>query len=155
MDNLLTVRPAADSDFAQWSILWEQYNEFYGRVGKSALPKDIVRSTWQRFSDSTEPVHCLVAEYNQKLVGLAHYIFHRNTITVEDTCYLQDLFSEPSIRGKGVGQALISGVYERAKKAGSSNIYWHTHSTNETAIKLYQKIAADTGFIVYRKSSQQ
>ena len=37
---------------------------------------------------------------------------------IEPNCYLQDLFTSAAARGKGVGRALINGVYEQAKLAG-------------------------------------
>ena len=75
------VRPVRESDYAQWRALWDGYNAFYGRAGATALSEDITRSTWERFSRSDEPVHALVAEDAGRLVGLAHYLFHRSTTT--------------------------------------------------------------------------
>jgi GNAT superfamily N-acetyltransferase len=92
-----------------------------------------------------------VAEQAGKLLGLTHFIFHRSTIMIEPICYLQDLFTLESARGKGVGRALIQEVYRRAEQAGASRVYWHTHETNETAMKLYDKVADKSGFVVYRK----
>jgi GNAT superfamily N-acetyltransferase len=107
--------------------------------------------TWSRFFDVYEPVHALVAEQAGQLLGLVHFIYHRSTISVAPTCYLQDLFTLQSARSKGVGRALIERVYTVAKEAGSSRVYWLTHETNETAMKLYDKVADKSGFIVYRK----
>ncbi len=152
MDNVLIIRDATETDFDQWRALWDQYNVFYGRVGSTALPEEIVLSTWKRFFKPTEPVHCLVGEYAGRLVGLAHYIFHRNTITVENTCYLQDLFSDVSLRGKGIGRALITEFEKRASQEGTVGVYWHTHISNEPAIMLYDRVATNTEFIVYRKN---
>lgn len=152
MENTFIIRDISEPDFGQWRLLWDQYNEFYGRVGPTALSKDVVLSTWRRFLEPSEPVHCLVAEDEGRLVGLAHYISHRNTITIENTCYLQDVFSEPELRGKGVGRKLIAAFYERAKQAGTVGVYWHTHSSNETAMRLYDKVATNTEFVVYRHS---
>lgn len=152
MDKSLIVRDASESDLEQWRELWDQYNEFYGRIGPTALPEEIIMSTWRRFFQPLEPVHCLVAEYGGRIVGLAHFIFHRNTITIEDTCYLQDLFAKTSLRGRGIGRALISEFYERAKQAGTLGIYWHTHSSNETAMTLYDRVATNTDFVVYRQT---
>jgi GNAT superfamily N-acetyltransferase len=67
------------------------------------------------------------------------------------TCYLQDLFTREDARGKGIGKALILAVYDRAKHAGSTRVYWQTHETNVTAQRLYETIAQRSGFIVYRK----
>ena len=89
------------------------------------------------------------------LLGLAHYLFHRSTITIEPSCYLQDLFTTEDARGKGIARALINTVYENAKAAGCKRLYWQTHETNDTAIQLYNKVAERSGFIVYRKMIDQ
>ena len=112
---------------------------------------EITSSTWSRFFDSYEPVHALVAEQSGQILGLVHFIFHRSTISIQPTCYLQDLFTDEAARGKGVGRALISGVYEQARRAGSPRVYWQTHGTNHTAQQLYNKVAEHSGFVVYRK----
>jgi len=146
-----SIRSVVPADFAQWEQLWEGYNRFYGRSGATALPSEITRMTWSRFFDVYEPVHALVAEKDGQLLGLVHYIFHRSTIMIGPICYLQDLFTAESARGKGVGRALIESVYERAKAAGSPRVYWHTHETNLTAMRLYDQVAERSGFVVYRK----
>ena len=151
MKNSFEIRDVARSDFEQWLPLWGGYNAFYKRVGSTAVPMDVTRITWSRFFDHYEPVHCLVAESPEKLIGMVHYIFHRNTTMIGPTCYLQDLFTDENARGKGVGRALISGVYHRAKLAGSTRVYWQTHETNLTAQRLYDDIAERSGFIVYRR----
>jgi GNAT superfamily N-acetyltransferase len=107
--------------------------------------------TWSRFFDVYEPVHALVAEKDGQLLGLAHYLFHRSTIQIGPTCYLQDLFTAEAARGKGIGRALIEAVYVRAREAGCPRVYWQTHETNSPAMKLYDKVAERSGFIVYRK----
>jgi GNAT superfamily N-acetyltransferase len=145
------IRPVAREDYDQWLPLWDGYNEFYGRAGDTALAPEITRTTWARFFDADEPVHALVAEANGALLGLTHYLFHRSTNMIEPNCYLQDLFTNEAARGHGVGRALIEGVYERARAAGSSRVYWQTHETNQVARTLYDKVAAQSGFLVYRK----
>jgi len=147
----LLVREVQQSDFAQWKLLWDGYNAFYGRKDKTALPAEISLRTWSRFFDAYEPIHALVAERDQQLIGLTHFLFHRSTITIEPSCYLQDLFTLESVRGTGVGRALILEVYRRAKLAGCSRVYWLTHETNQTAMKLYDQVAEKSGFVVYRK----
>jgi GNAT superfamily N-acetyltransferase len=151
MPAALIVRPVARADYAHWLPLWDGYNEFYGRAGATALPAEITAATWARFFDAYEPVHALVAESGAKLVGLVHYLFHRSTTLLEPTCYLQDLFTDPAARGQGVGRALIAAVYERARIAGCTRVYWLTHESNATARKLYDRVAERPGFILYRK----
>src|SRR5713226_9734712 len=151
MSSDLSIRAVARQDYDQWFSLWDGYNAFYGRSGPTALSPEITRMTWSRFFDAYEPVHALVAESDGQLLGLTHYLFHRSTIAIGPVCYLQDLFTSEAARGKGVGRALINGVYEQAKLAGSSRVYWQTHETNHTAMQLYDKVAERSGFVVYRK----
>ena len=147
----LIIRPVARSDYAQWLPLWDGYNAFYERSGPTALAPEITAMTWARFFDAYEPVHGLVAEQDGKLLGLTHYLFHRSTTAIAPNCYLQDLFTDAAARVRGVGRALINGVYDRAKQAGCPRVYWQTHETNHTARRLYDKVADNSGFIVYRK----
>ena len=151
MSSNLIIRSAAPDDYAQWLPLWDGYNAFYGRAGETALANEITAATWQRFFDAYEPMHALVAARDGALLGLVHYLFHRSTTTIEPNCYLQDLFTAEAARGQGVGRALIEAVYDRARSAGGGRVYWLTHETNQTARHLYDKVADDTGFIVYRK----
>jgi len=145
------IRSLERTDFAQWLPLWDGYNAFYGRAGPSALPREVTERTWARCLDDAEPVHALVAERDARLVGLAHYLFHRSTIHLEPLCYLQDLFTAPQVRGTGVGRALIEAVAGRARAAGATRLYWHTHESNATARALYDQVAERSGFIVYRR----
>lgn len=147
----LTIRFVTRQDYDQWLVLWDGYNAFYGRSGATALSAEITAMTWARFFDAYEPVHGLVAERNGQLCGLTHYLFHRSTTAIAPVCYLQDLFTDESARGKGVGRALINAVYEQARLAGSPRVYWQTHETNRTAQQLYDKLAERSGFVVYRK----
>jgi GNAT superfamily N-acetyltransferase len=146
-----TVRFVDRADFAQWLPLWERYNKFYGRFAATALPDEITQTTWARFFAADEPMYALVAESAGRLVGLAHYLFHRSTIMLGPTCYLQDLFTLEAARGQGVGRALIEAVYAQARIAGAARVYWHTEETNATARRLYDQVAENSGFIVYRK----
>lgn len=144
------VRPVAEGDYREWRALWDGYNAFYGRSGTTALPEDIVQTTWARFFASDEPVHGLVATMAGRIAGLAHYLFHRSTILREPTCYMQDLFTADSCRGRGIGRALIARVCADAARAGCSRVYWHTHESNLAAMRLYDAVAEKSGFIVYR-----
>ena len=149
MHEILT-RPILAGDYEAWLPLWNGYNAFYGRVGATALSPDITRTTWARFFDPEEPVYALVAECNRELLGLAHFLYHRSTISIGPVCYLQDLFTTESARGRGVATALIQAVYAEARRSHASRVYWQTHETNETAQRLYNKLAERSGFIVYR-----
>ena len=103
----LVVRHIVRQDFEEWLQLWNGYNAFYGRKEETALPPQVTETTWTRLLDLAEPMHALVAVADRRIVGLAHYLFHRSTISIAPTCYMQDIFTAPNSRGLGVAAALI------------------------------------------------
>jgi GNAT superfamily N-acetyltransferase len=151
MANAITIRPIQESDFSGWKPLWDGYNAFYGKVNETALDPEITKATWQRLFDPNEPVFGLVAEAEGKIIGISHYLFHRSTASLGLVCYLEDLFTEPALRGKGIGRAMINDVYEQAKLAKAGTVYWQTHETNAAGRLLYDKVAKHVGFLIYEK----
>ncbi len=145
----IIVRPVENTEFSAWKPLWDGYNAFYGRAGTTALPDEITQATWQRFFAPGELMFALVAEEGGSLLGLTHYLFHRSTTRIALTCYLQDLFTLPAARGRGVGRALIEGVYARVREQGMQRVYWQTHESNVEGRRLYDRVAEHEGFIVY------
>lgn len=143
----MLIRMARESDFAQWLPLWQGYQNFY----KTAIAYNVTAKTWVRFLDPGEPMHCAVAEIDGKLVGMVHYIYHRSCWTEGDYVYLQDLFADQELRGKGIGRALIEHVYAAAEQAKALRVWWLTHESNRDAMLLYDRIADKSGFVQYRK----
>jgi GNAT superfamily N-acetyltransferase len=140
------VRPLQQSDHADWRRLWTDYLTFY----KAAVAEQVYETTWRRLFDQGpyEPKG-FVALVDGRTVGLTHYLYHRSCWSEVDNCYLQDLFADPAVRGKGVGAALIDAVRKTAAEKGVTNVYWMTHETNATARRLYDRVARRTGFIEY------
>lgn len=116
----LTIRPLAAADRAGWDPLWAGYLVFY----EENLPAHITEETWRRLLDPAVDPHGLVAvDADGRLVGFAHYLFHRSTWAIGPYCYLEDLFVSPDVRGGGVGKALIEATYAAADAAGAEATY--------------------------------
>jgi GNAT superfamily N-acetyltransferase len=141
------IRPLRPDERAAWEPLWQDYLAFY----KATVKPEVTGASWARLHDPAEPMHALGAFCGNELVGIEHYIFHRSTWTLGGHCYLQDLFTIEAARGQGVGRALIEAVYDQARAAGASGVYWLTHESNGAARALYEKVAHRSGFIQYRK----
>jgi len=141
------VRPVQPGDRDAWEALWQGYLTFY----KAGLASEVTNATWRRFFDPLEGLHAVVAERDGHVIGIAHYLLHRSTWALVCYCYLEDLFVEPTVRGSGAGRALIAAVEAAARDAGASRLYWTTHETNQTAQKLYDRVAERAGFVQYRK----
>ena len=142
----VVVRPLQQADHEDWRRLWTAYLAFY----KTVVPEEVYALTWQRlFTEGEFEPKGFVALLEGRAVGLTHYLYHRSCWAKENNCYLQDLFADPEVRGKGVGAALIKAVQDAAAEKGVTNVYWMTHETNETARRLYDHVARRTGFIEY------
>ena len=146
-DARIVVRPVSAGERAQWEPLWKGYQTFY----QVALSDETTATTWARLHDPGEPMGALGAYRDGRLVGIAHYLFHRSCWTIGNYCYLQDLFVAEEVRGQGAGRALIEAVEKQARTAGASRIYWLTKENNAAARVLYEKVAERSGFIQYRK----
>ena len=142
------IRPLEPRDRADWARLWEGYLAFYD----TTLPQAVYDSTFARLlGDDVRDFNGLVAEADGRLVGLTHYLFHRHGWKIEEVCYLQDLFADPSVRGQGIGRKLIEAVYAAADAAGAPQVYWLTQDFNATARQLYDRIGVVTPFIKYQR----
>jgi GNAT superfamily N-acetyltransferase len=140
------VRAIERTDRAQWAPLWHAYLDFY----RAQWSDEVANATFARIFDPLEPVHALVAERGDQLIGLAHYLFQRSTWLLNSQCYLQDLYVSEAIRSRGVGRALIAAVVDAAREAGATRVFWNTQETNAVARRLYDKVGERTGFIQYR-----
>lgn len=145
----LTVRALHPDDKAEWAELWRGYLAFY----ETTRPPEIYDLYFERLlGDDPQDYNGLVAEQGGQLVGLTHYLFHRHGWSVENVCYLQDLYAAPQTRGTGVGRALIEAVYAAADAAGAGQVYWLTQDFNTQARKLYDRIGVKTPFIKYNRA---
>ena len=142
------IRPLIAADKPEWSGLWRAYLAFY----ETTLPQDTYDIYFERLiGNDPQDFHGLIAEVDGKPVGLAHFVFHRHGWKIENTCYLQDLYADPEVRGKGVGRALIEAVYTAADLANAPSVYWLTQDFNTEARKLYDRVGTLTPFIKYAR----
>jgi GNAT superfamily N-acetyltransferase len=132
----ITIRPIVTSDKDRWLDLFKQYIIFY----KSSLTEEQFELTWDRINSDFN-INGLIAESDGQIIGFAHYIFRPTTWDPNDFCYLEDLFVDPAVRGKGVGYALIKELENIAVSKGSNRLYWTTAPDNSTARKLYDRVA--------------
>jgi len=143
----MIIRPLAAADRAHWDPLWQGYLEFY----KASVLPEVSDVTFSRLTGGREPMGGFFAMDGDMAAGIVHWLTHRSCWTIEDYCYLQDLFVAPGRRSGGIGRRLIEAVYDKARQRGCSRVYWHTHETNTVAMRLYDDVADRPGFVQYRK----
>lgn len=143
----MNLKSIEKQHYRQWLPLWQGYLEFY----KSSLASEITDIVFNRLCDPDEKnMGGFLAFEGDRAIGLVHYIVHRGTWSVNDVCYLEDLFVDPNVRGGGVGRALINAVADFAREEDHRHVYWQTQKTNERAQILYEKMAGTSEFIVYK-----
>lgn len=148
MADTVSTRPLRESDRKDWGILWKAYLDFY----ETTVADEVYDTTFARLIDpAVDEMGCFLAEADGRPMGLVHFIQHRHNWRIEDVIYLQDLYADPRVRGKGVGRALIEAVYAEADRRGTPSVYWLTQDFNADARKLYDRVATLTPFIKYQR----
>lgn len=142
----LAIRDASPQDRADWLKLWHDYLAFYDVT----LTDEVTDHTWARIIDPDSRVSMRLATLDGKPVGFAIHHFHDSTWVKTPDCYLEDLFIDADIRGKGIGRALIDDLISICREKGWSRLYWHTNEDNARARKLYDSYVESDGHIRYR-----
>lgn len=140
----VVVRAAKPDDFNAWRVLWQGYLDFAG----SQLDESITQATWSRVHSAKGSLICRVAELDNRMVGFALCVMHEGTWVTQPLCYLEDLFVDASVRGKGAGRALIDALQEEGRQKGWAKLYWVTRSHNP-ARKLYDQVATLDDIVRY------
>jgi len=140
------VREFREIDVEDWRRLWAGYNDFY----ETAVPADVTEYTLRRLLDPKSALIGRIAEKDGRVAGFSISVLHDSTWTLSQTCYLEDLFVDPTLRGGGVGRALIQDLIDLGRMRGWSQLYWLTRANNERARRLYDSFVEADAFVRYR-----
>ena len=142
----LVIRDPRPGDEAAWRLLWSGYIAFY----ESEVSEAVTAATWQRLFMPGSGLFGRIAECDGAVAGFTISVVHPGTWALAPRCYLEDLFVDPNMRGRGLGRALIEDLIALARERGWSQIYWHTREGNATARLLYDRFAKADDFVRYR-----
>ena len=84
----------------------------------------------------------LIARFEGRSVGFALFFTSFSTFLARPGIYLEDLFVESEVRGKGVGKALLQAVAKIAVKRNCGRLEWAVLDWNDPAIGFYKKLGA-------------
>jgi GNAT superfamily N-acetyltransferase len=143
------IRALAERDHAAWLALFRGYIGFY----QARVPEEVIGLTWRRLLTPADgnPIGLVAVGDDDRPFGLAHVLFHRSTWSPTWYCYLEDLFVDPARRAQGAGRALIEAVYAEADRRQCTRTYWATQEHNASARALYDRVAAKSEFVQYRR----
>jgi GNAT superfamily N-acetyltransferase len=140
-----TIRFLAPADEQRWRELFRAYRVFY----KLEESEEVVSTAWGWFMDPKHECNALVAEVDGEILGFAHHRRMSSPYTATSGIFLDDLFTTPEARGKGIGRALIGRLTDMAHSEGRAFVQWMTAEDNHTAQALYNTLATRTGWLVY------
>ena len=139
------IRKIQRKDKENWIKLYFGYARFY----KVPMKQEILDTLWSWIHDENHVVNGICYEIEGKIVGIAHYRTMPRPIKCQYIGFLDDLFVDEHFRGQKIAHKLIKHLESLSKKKNWDGIRWITHSSNENAKKLYDKIAKNTGFELY------
>lgn len=140
------IRDPSEADEAAWRRYWAAYLTFY----KADVSEEVTAHTWARILDPNSPINARLAIVDGQVAGFAIHLIHETTWEMTPTCYLEDLFVDETIRGKGIGRALIDDLLTICQTNGWCRLYWHTANDNAQARKLYDSYCDANGFVCYQ-----
>ena len=133
-----------ESRHLEWRRLYQSYAEFY----KTSLSDNTAKIVWQWIIKGH--IRALAAQDNLgALVGIAHWQKILRPLHGTSIAYLHDLYVAPETRGGGVGEKLIIAASADAHKEGYKTMRWATAADNHKAMRLYDRIADKTSWMIY------
>lgn len=148
---MTTIRAARDEDFFPWLTLYERYAAFY----ETSLTDEGAVRTWQWITRGDHGLRAFVAEdADGALVGLAHVRTIAQPLEGTTALFLDDLFVAEEARGGGLATALLEHLRALAQAEGRSHVSWITAADNESAQRVYDRVAARTTWVTYEMSAR-
>ena len=133
---MLSIRPAAVSDVPLLLRFSREFAEFERQPGAVVIDE----ATLIRDGFGPQPkFRCMIAEWDGEPVGYALF-FAFYSSWKGSGIFLEDLFVRESLRGRGIGRALLSQVARIARQEGAFGIRWEVLDWNESAIKFYKSL---------------
>ena len=84
----------------------------------------------------------ILAELDGEAAGFALYFHNYSTFLARPGLYLEDLFVEPELRGRGIGRRLLARLAAIAVDRGCGRFEWSVLDWNEPAIGFYENLGA-------------
>jgi GNAT superfamily N-acetyltransferase len=142
----VAIRRAGPSDLDAAARLFAGYLRFYERPVVAAEVRAFIGA---RLAQRDSVFY--LAEAGGEALGFTQLFPAFASLSLAPSWILNDLYVEPSARGRGVGEALMDAARALALSNGAAELMLQTARTNATAQKLYEKLGwvRDDEFLVY------
>lgn len=131
------IRAASPHDAALLHALILDHAAFEGSTASLAIAElgDILAA-------GTHPIHLLVAEGSDGLVGYVAVTFDWSLWRARRYAHLDCLFVSEGARRYGIGKRLFGAAVTFALAEGAAHLEWQTPAWNENAIRFYSREGA-------------
>ena len=99
-------------------------------------------STREALFGEKPAAEALVAEADGKIVATAVFFQNYSTFVGRPGLYLEDIYVQPTHRGKGIGRAILTELAKIAHSRGCGRMEWTVLDWNQQAIDFYEKLNA-------------
>jgi GNAT superfamily N-acetyltransferase len=145
------VRHVRDDEFDAWTRLFRGYADFYNWPTTDDHQRQIWK--WIHVDHSVEALVAVPVDdagnETGRPEGLAHLREWVRPLRGVVCGYLDDLYVEPAVRGRGAVDALFAEMRRIASERGWAMIRWTTADDNYRARSFYDKVATRTTWITY------
>ena len=136
----VAIAPIADEEFEQLLPLIAAYQRFYE---VAEIDEGRNRTFFRRFLAPSEDGLLLGARSEGRLVGYACLYWHFSSTKATESVLMNDLYVDESVRGRGIGRALIEATAEVARERAPPTVEWSTAPDNNPAQRLYDSTGAE------------
>ncbi|WP_221772009.1 GNAT family N-acetyltransferase [Listeria booriae] len=144
----LQFRFAAEGDVPLVLRFIKELAEYEGMLDQVVATEDVLHE-WLLEKEKAE---VLIGEYDGESVGFALFFHNFSTFLGRSGIYLEDLYVQPNVRGKGFGKAFLKRLAEIAVERGCGRLEWWCLDWNKPSIDFYLKMGAEAmeDWTVYR-----
>lgn len=98
----------------------------------------------------------IIGEYEGKPIGFMLFFYNFSTFLGRAGIYLEDLYIEPDMRGKGLGKKMLKHLAQLALERNCGRLEWWCLDWNKPSINFYKSLGAVPmdEWTVYRVSDE-
>jgi len=135
-----TIRNATATDVPLILSFIKELAEYENLSSEVIATEEVL--TESLFGEPSSSAEVVIGYYKNEPVAFALFLHNFSTFLGKPGLYLEDLYVNPEMRGKGIGKVLILYLANLAKKRGCGRFEWWVLDWNKSAIQFYHSIGA-------------
>ncbi len=135
----ITIRPAREDEVPLVLQFVRELAEYEHLLHEAVATEENVR---RHLFGPRRYAEVVFACLDGEPVGFALFFHNYSTFLGKPGIYLEDLFVRPTVRGKGLGKALLTWLAAEAVRRDCGRLEWAVLDWNEPSIRFYESLGA-------------